>query len=392
MTRALDLSHGLPRRAPTARLLAAVRARLAHAIDRLCDAIVFAGVAARYLALVLPEVRRERDRWRAYAEEVPSDGLRATACASLLKRGNIEGAALFAVLAPRAYRREAIRSLVAFQAAYNYLDALSELSSPEPQANARRLHQALLGAVQPGAVQSDYYAYHPDARDGGYLRALGEACRDNLSRLPSHEAFAATISTAATRIAEFQALNLSEAHGGQAELELWAMTLRGSERALAWWERGAGAGSSLAVHALIAAATRTGADAAVAEQIDGAYFPTIGALHSLLDSVVDRDEDREKGQRSLLEHYGSALHECAGLTILASEAFDACESLPSPRAHRAIVAAMCSYYLSAPQCRNEQGCATRDHLTDALGPTLRLSILLFTTRRVLARLAGDDYT
>jgi tetraprenyl-beta-curcumene synthase len=392
MSRALELPRGLSRRSPAAPLVRAGRARLSRTRDRLSTAVAFGAVAVRYLALVLPEVRRERGRWRAYAETIPSDELRATASASLAKRGNVEGAALFAVLATRAHRRDAIRSLVAFQAAYNYLDALSELPSSAPQANARRLHQALLGAVQPGAVQPDYYAHHSDGRDGGYLAALIETCRDGLSRLPSYDAFAPTIATAAERIAEFQALNLSEAHGGQAELELWASTLPGSARAPAWWERAAGAGSSLALHALVATCACVDVAEPVAQQIDDAYFPTIGALHSLLDSVVDRDEDRDKGQRSLLEHYGSPLHESVRLTTLASEARRACESLPSPRAHRVIVTAMCSYYLSAPQCRSEQGRMTRVHLTDALGSMLELAIVLFTTRRLLARLAGDGYT
>jgi tetraprenyl-beta-curcumene synthase len=392
MSRALELPRDLSRRSPTALLAAAGRARLARARDCLSVAIAFAAVAVRYLTLVLPEVRRERSRWRACAETIPSENLRAAASASLTKRGNIEGAALFAVLAASSHRRDAIRSLVAFQAAYNYVDALSELPSSEPRANARRLHQALLGAVQPGAVQPDYYAHHPDSCDGGYLAALIEACRDGLSRLPSYDAFAPAISTAVARIAEFQALNLSEAHGGQAELELWAATLPGSARALAWWERAAGAGSSLALHALVATCASADVEAPVAQQIDHAYFPTIGALHSLLDSVVDRDEDRDKGQRSLLEHYGSPLHESVCLTTLASEARHACESLPSPHVHRVIVTAMCSYYLSAPQCRSKQGYATRVHLTDALGSMLDLAIVMFTTRRLLARLAGHGYT
>jgi tetraprenyl-beta-curcumene synthase len=392
VTRALDLSQGRSSRASATRFLTAAHARLSHAIDRLRDVTAFAAVAVRYLALILPGVRRERERWRALAEEIPSDGLRETACASLLKRGNLEGAALFAVLATRACRRDAIRSLVAFQAAYNYLDALSESSSPEPHANARRLHQALLGAVQPRVGQPDYYAYHPDARDGGYLAALIEACRESLARLPSHEHVAPALSSAAARIAEFQALNLSESQGGQVELEAWARTLPGSARALAWWERAAGAGSSLAVHALIATAARAGVEDAAAERIDGAYFPTIGALHSLLDSVVDREEDRDKGQRSLLEHYRSPLHECASLTMLASEARRACASLPSPRTHRAVLTAMCSYYLSAPQCHSRQGEETRAHLVGALGSMLDVAILMFTTRRLLARLDGSGYT
>jgi tetraprenyl-beta-curcumene synthase len=391
MSRALELPRGLSRRSPATLLARAGRARLTRAREAVAAAIAFAAVAVRYVALVLPEVRRERSRWQACAATIPSDGLRASASASLGKRGNIEGAALFAVLAPRAHRRDAIRSLVAFQAAYNYLDALSELPSREPQANARRLHQALLGAVRPGAAQPDYYAHHADSRDGGYLAALIETCRDALSQLPSFAVFAPTIATAAARIAEFQALNLSEAQGGQVELELWATTLPASARPLAWWERAAGAGSSLALLALLATCARADVDAPVAERIDGAYFPTIGALHSLLDSVVDRDEDRDKGQRSLLEHYGSPLHESVCLTTLASDARQACESLPSPHAHRVIVTAMCSYYLSARQCRSKQGRALRVHLADTLGSMLDLAIAMFTTRRLLARLAGDGY-
>jgi tetraprenyl-beta-curcumene synthase len=392
MTRALELPRGESRRFPAALLAGGGRARLVRASDHLSAALAFVTVAARYLVVVLPEVRRERRRWRACVETIPSDALRATASASLGKRGNIEGAALFAVLAKRAHRRDAMRSLVAFQAAYNYLDALSELPSSEPRANARQLHRALLGAVQPDAVQPDYYAHHPDGRDGGYLAALVDACRDGLSRLPSYEALAPVIATAAARIAEFQALNLSEANGGQAELELWAATLPGSACALGWWERAAAAGSSLALLALVATCAHADVEASVAEQIDCAYFPAIGALHSLLDSVVDRDEDREKGQRSLLEHYGSPLHESVCLATLASEARQACESLPAPHAHRVIVTAMCSYYLSAPQCRGEREHATRVHLTEALGSMLDLAIVMFTTRRLLARLAGNGYT
>ena len=40
-----------------------------------------------------------------------------------------------------------------------------------------------------------------------------------------------------------------------------------------------------------------------AREIDRAYFPWIGALHTLLDSLVDRHEDRESGRPSLLSYY-----------------------------------------------------------------------------------------
>ena len=70
---------------------------------------------------------------------------------ALSKGGNIEGAALFATLVPAVHRRTALRALVAFQTAYNYLDALSERPSEDPSLNGEQLHRALLTALNPGA-------------------------------------------------------------------------------------------------------------------------------------------------------------------------------------------------------------------------------------------------
>ena len=131
--------------------------------------------AGRYLGGVLPEVGAELAYWSARAAEIPDDVLRANALGSLGNRGNIEGAALFAVLAPRAQRRRAVRALVAFQTAYNYLDALSEEPSEDPVANADQLHKALLTALDPAAEHADYYEYNEQRSDGGYLRALVDA-------------------------------------------------------------------------------------------------------------------------------------------------------------------------------------------------------------------------
>jgi tetraprenyl-beta-curcumene synthase len=59
---------------------------------------------------------------------------------------------------------------------------------------------------------------------------------------------------AAARIVDFQALNLNERQGGQHALEHWAGELAPCTNGLAWWETAAAAGSSMSVHALIAAA------------------------------------------------------------------------------------------------------------------------------------------
>jgi tetraprenyl-beta-curcumene synthase len=365
------------------------------AADQLRLTGVFTSTVLRYLFTILPQVSRELAHWRARAAAIPNRQLRESAGEALHKRGNIEGAALFATLVPAAQRHSSVRALVAYQTAYNYVDALSELPSDDPIANARQLHQALLGALEPGAAHLDYYRRSPRHVDGGYLRAILDACRQALVGLPSYALVAPTARAAARRIVDYQALNLSRPQGGHDALERWATEAtpaRSGRSGLAWWETAAAAGSSLAVHALIAAA----ADARLAPrdvaEIDGAYFPWIGALHSLLDSLVDRREDRDGGRPCLLDYYPSTTHAATRLADLALRSETACERLPAAHAHRVIVTAMASYYLSAPECRTVEAHTIARALTGVLGRPLSVAILMFGRRRLLRALTGRTYT
>jgi tetraprenyl-beta-curcumene synthase len=352
----------------------------------------FACTVVRYLLLVLPAVRGELAQWRTRAGEIPNANLRRTASQALAKRGNVEGAALFATLAPAVYRVRTIRALVAFQTAYNYLDALSELPSEDPVANGEQLHQALRIALRPGAEHHDYYAHNPDRGDGGYLTAILDTCRDAVAGLPSYPLLAQTAREAAARIVDFQALNLSEEQGGHDGLERWAREATPSVGGLRWWETAAGAGSSLAVHALIAAAASDPhIDGWDAREIDRAYFPWVGALHSLLDSLVDRREDREGGRLCLLDYYRSPAEEATRLADLAIRAREHIARLPSPDAHRVIVTAMCSYYVSAPECGTVEAQLITRALSRVIGLQLRVAIAMFRARRLAATLAGSPY-
>jgi tetraprenyl-beta-curcumene synthase len=354
-------------------------------------ALAFAATVGRYLIAVLPSVRDELEQWRSRAEQIPNAKLRNHALQALAKQGNIEGAALFATLAPAARRHQTVRALVAYQSAYNYLDALSELPSPAPVLNADQLHQALLTAFDRDAAHPDYYAHNPDSGDGGYLQATVDACRQALSCLPSLDAVAPTARAAAARIVDFQALNLNEAQGGHDALASWATAETPPGSGLHWWETAAAAGSSLSVHALIAAAADPYVDSGDARAIDRAYFPSIGALHSLLDSLVDRAEDHERGQTSLLDYYPSPGAAATRLGALAGRAHRATERLPDRHAHRVIVTAMCSYYLSAPQCDTAQGRIVRRSLTDALGMPLTVALAMFRVKRLAAGLTHRDF-
>jgi tetraprenyl-beta-curcumene synthase len=353
---------------------------------------VFAATVVRYLLQVLPNVRSELNDWRTRADEIPNPKLRHHALQALGKKGNIEGAALFATFAPASHRRRTIRALVAFQTAYNYLDALSELPSNDPIANGEQLHQALLTGLHPDAEHPDYYRYNPDTGDGGYLAAIVERCRSAVTALPSYDAIAPTAREAAGRIVDFQALNLNEHQGGHDALRRWATEITPTSSGLQWWETAAAAGSSLAVHALIAGAADSQLDSWEAGEIDCAYFPWAGALHSLLDSLVDRQEDHERGQRSLLGYYHSRAETAIALDALAYRARTASECLPDPHAHRVVLTAMCSYYLSAPECYTAEAQTITRSLTRALGLPLHVAIMLFRGKRLASALTHGKYT
>ena len=263
---------------------------------------------------------------------IPDPALRSLALGALSKRGNIEGAALFAVLAPRDRRRETVRALVAFQTAYNYLDTLAEQPSEDPVANGRQLHRALLVALESAASHPDYYALYPLRQDGGLLTALVDTCRAALATLPSHAAVSEAAWAAAARIVAFQSLNLTEWQGGHEQLERWARRHTPRRSGLDWWQTAAAGGSSLAVHALIAAAASPAVQPREVEAIDAAYFPWIGALHSLLDGLVDVAEDERAGQRNLLSYHASPAQAALAMRLLAQRAADAASpTLPATR-------------------------------------------------------------
>jgi tetraprenyl-beta-curcumene synthase len=351
----------------------------------------FSTTVARYLTSVLPLVKHELTHWHAQARKIPDPRLRSYAMAGLSKRGNLEGAALFATLAPRSHRQATVRALVAFQTAYNYLDTLAEQASAEPIANGRQLHRALLVALDPAAGHPDYYLLHPQREDGGFLIALVDRCRSALATLPSHAAIAAISSRAANRIIAFQSLNLTAGQGGHEALQQWARSRAADAPDLHWWQTAAAAGSSLAVHALIAAA----ADPDVREQeiraIDAAYHPRICALHSLLDSLVDVAEDEQAGQRNLLSYHESTEQAALAMKALAQGAVDATSGLPDERRHGVILSAMVGYYLSSPGAKTPYSRIVAQSVAGAVVPLLSSALVLFKARRALARIAHGGY-
>jgi tetraprenyl-beta-curcumene synthase len=356
--------------------------------NRVALGAVFASAAWRYWTGVFPRTCRELRHSRQRAGEIPDPVLRQLAFDAQRKRGNLEGAAAFATFAPRRSRAAAVRALVAFQSAYNYLDLLAEQPRAEAIVGGRRLHEALLAALDPAAPRLDYYAYYPQREDNGYLDELIGTCRTALATLPSYASVAAAASRSAERIVEFQSLNLSESQGDHDTLAQWARAETPAGTGLQWWEAAAAGGSSLGVFALIAAAAGPVVSSEEQEQIENAYFPWIGALHSLLDHLVDTSEDAACGQRSLVGYYASPAEAAERMQMLAAEALRAARALPQGRRHAVILAGMAGYYLSAPEASAPRALPVTEKVRETIGRLMGPALLVFKARRLAGRLAA----
>jgi tetraprenyl-beta-curcumene synthase len=346
-----------------------------------------AGAARSYWLDVFPDTCREVRSWRARAQEIPDPALRRIALqAHGEKRGNLEGAAAFAAFAEPAGRHAAVRAVVAYQTMFDYLDNLSEEPSEDPIANGRRLNGALLTAIAPGESHHDYYAHRRRGEDGGYLHALIATCRTALTALPSFAAIAELAREASERVATYQSLNHGDGNGRYDSFERWARDSDQVHARLRWWETGAAAGSTLDLFALIAAAADPALDPSMAMMLGAAYFPWVGALHSLLDSLADRAEDLATGRRGLIDYYDSPDEAADRIATIATEAMSQVSELPGGHSHTLIVAAMTSFYLcdlsmsSSPHAR-----LATPAVLEAIGRLSRPTMLILSARRVTGR-------
>ena len=380
---------------PQARLDSATEQRALSLGDRLALAGTFSAAARRYWLGVFPHVRREVSRWRERAAEIPDPVLRSLALQAQGKQGNVEGAAAFAAFAPRAERAALVRAVVAFQAAFDYLDVLAEQPQDDPVAGARSLHEALVLALAwagteggAGAESPDYYAQYPQREDNGYLAELVDTCATALATLPCYPSVAAAARRAAERIVEFQTCNLSKSQGDHDAFELWARAQTPAGTDLRWWETAGGGGSPLCVYALIAAA----ADPAVApgdvEAIEAAYFPWIGGLHSLLDHLVDRSYDAALGQRSLIDYYASPQEAAVRMQALAERAMRAAQALPQGRRHAIVLTGMAGFYLSDREASGPEAQPIARGVREAVGGMVAPAMVVFKARKVAGGLAG----
>jgi tetraprenyl-beta-curcumene synthase len=278
---------------------------------------------------------------------------------------NVEATAVFAILAPRRTRAGAIRAMVALQVAIDYLDTLAEQGSADPLGDGLRLH----GALTAEATSAD-----------PYLSRLIAAHRASLATLPSQHDVGDALRRAITRCGEGQSYTHAAEHGDRAALEAWGRA-QAAPPVYRWWEVTAGASSSVAAHALIAAAADPRTNESEAERIDAAYFPSIGALTVLLDDLIDRDDDDASGAHNYLAYYDDSDEAAARLDLVAHLARSGLAELRHHSRHAAILAGVAGFYLSAKEAETSFARPVRDRLLRSTGPAVRPIVAFMRLRR-----------
>jgi tetraprenyl-beta-curcumene synthase len=320
----------------------------------------------------LPGVAREVRMWRVRAGAVPESEIRGDALSALAnKRGHTDGAALFTIL-PRAREPELLCLLVAYEIAWDFLDTVNEHGAQAGQLNGKQLHLALLDALDLSAVISDYYRHHPWRDDGGYLRALVNACQRHCQRLPSYDRVRAPILVEAARA---QVLGINhELNSAQRDTDLrrWAESEFPGGHENAWHELTGAASASLTIHALLALASEPLDFDAPVKQVRDAYFPWISAATTMLDSYVDQTEDAINGDHSYVAHYPSPTLAAQRIAQLVERCLREARALPDGERHALIAASMVAMYLSKDSARASALRETSASLVRAGGSLSRL--------------------
>jgi tetraprenyl-beta-curcumene synthase len=312
------------------------------------DGLATFAALATYQARIVPRVRRELGAWRRVAEAIGDPEGRAQALAAIDQKGlNVEATAVFAILAPRPGRADAIRAMVALQTAIDYLDTVGERTS--------------LG-------------------DGAYLDRLFGAFRDSVRGMPSQAAVSPGLERAIGRCGEGQAATHAAEHGDGEALEIWALAQK-APASYRWWEIAAGGSSSVAAHALIAAAADRRTTPAEVAAIDAAYFPPIGALTVLLDDLIDRDEDAAAGAHNYTAYYRDGEEAAERLELLVRLARASLDRLRHRHRHAAILAGVAGFYLSAAGAQTPYAEPARERLLASAGPAVRSIVALMGRRR-----------
>jgi len=336
-----------------------------------------------YWFVIYPRTRDELRRWNERARAIVDPVLREHALSKLRsERMVLEGAAAFAILAAPRHRIDVIRACVTFEIVYEYTDILGEQPVEDPLAHNLALNRALLAAVEP-MTPHEAHLRELGKHDPDYLHELIDVCRAGIMQLPHHAAILSTVQRLAALAAETQTLNHVGLPDGHRQLAQWAATQHRTDAT--WWELAAATSSPLGIFALFAAASAQSTTQDALAAIDAAYFPWIGALVWLMESLVDHLEDAGSDNLNYFGQYGSRTEAADRLVTVARRAGEAAADLPDGSLHTLLLAGAVALYLSTHEANHAEVRDVADAIRKAIGGPIGPLMAVLRLRRLAGR-------
>ena len=314
----------------------------------------------RFLLKIVPLARAELRRLEHLADRIPDRELRTQAFSSLRSKAyHVAGACILATFLPSGAREHYVEIVAPLETIYDFLDCLCDRHpDTKPQA-FRQLHEALADALDPARPLHEYYVHGPPGDDGDYLVSLVRRVREALMRLGNYELLIAHFRRAVALYADTQTYSHLPAGEREQACKDWYSREGTRFGDLTWFEFAAAAGSQFHVYAPLYEAFCSD-NARIGDAYD-AYFPSFCALHVLLDSFIDQQEDRAYGELNWVACYPSRHAFLARAHTLARRSWAAFGNLGMPRAHRFALRVMALFYLTHPkiyeQCLNHDAVA-----------------------------------
>lgn len=319
----------------------------------------------RFLVNVMPLAHTALERLEDLAERIPDAQLRAQAEFGLRSKAyHVAGACILATLLPSGAREHYIDIVAPLEAIYDFLDGLCDRHPQTPPQAFRQLHLALADALDPSRPLHEYYLYGPPGDDGDYLPSLVRRVREALTRFADYKLLVPYFTEAAALYADTQTFKHLPPEQRKPACIQWHEREGMRFGDLSWWEFGAAAGSQFQVYGPLYAAFCSSFDY-IGKTYD-AYFPAFSALHVLLDSFIDQQEDRDHGELNWIDCYPSFDAFAIRARELARRAKRGFSTLPMPRAHTFALRIMVLFYLTHPKVYEQNLVHEAMALLDAL--------------------------
>lgn len=302
----------------------------------------------RFLLRVVPEASAALEEIRTHASAIPDDRLRIEALASVEQKAfHVAGACILATFLPREAAAAYIRIVTPLETIYDYLDNLCDRHPDVPAEAYPVLHLAIADALNPSAEPREYYALGPNGDDGGYLAGLVAQTQAGLAAAPHLEVLRPLFADAASFYGELQTFKHLPRGERERACVAWYERNRGRFGVLDWHEFACAAGSNMHVFAALYMAMRDRPQDIIAAY--DAYFPFVSAVHILLDSFIDQDEDAEHDDLNFARVYGGGPALRDRYAFMSAQARARLSRLPEAGCHRFVFDVMTLFYLSHPK-------------------------------------------